>query len=139
MNQSHPDPHFDPWVNLLQGYITALSAALAGQGARIERSWLDPRDPRDATITYSSAATPGELRALVWDEVTGCRTGRFVSGRQGVRTELTDAVYLGGGVLVEPREVAARLATGVTAPRRTFRSYDDVRDGLDDALRRYAG
>ncbi|HEX6471471.1 MAG TPA: DUF6292 family protein [Streptosporangiaceae bacterium] len=131
-----PEVHPDPWVDLTAGYMTVLAEALASRGVRIERSWLDPRDPRDATITFSSA---GESRALVWDEVTGCRTGRFLSGRPGVRTELADAVYLGGGVLANPHEVAARLVAGAGAGRREFRSYADVRDGLDDALRRYAG
>jgi hypothetical protein len=131
-----PEEHSDPWVNLPLGYITTLTQALSGAGVQIDRSWLDPRDPRDATIIHMTA---GERHALVWDEETGWRTGRYLSGRQGVRTELADAVYLGGGVLVDPREVAARLLTGTQAPRRALRSYTDTRDGLDDALRQYAG
>lgn len=134
-----PAEHPDPWVNLLHGYMTELVQALNGQGARIRRSWLDPCGPRDATVVYASASRAGESRALVWDEVTGCRSGRFISGRPGVRTELADVIHLGGGVLLEPAEAAVRLATGTTAPRREFRSYTEVRDGLDDALRRYCG
>jgi hypothetical protein len=136
VNQSHPEPHADRWVNHTLGYMTVLSGTLAGRGVRIERSWLDPCDPRDATITYKSA---GELYALVWDEMTGCRIGRFVSGCPGVRTELADPVYISDGVLADPREVAARLLAGVGTARREFRSYADVRDGFEDALRRYAG
>jgi hypothetical protein len=131
-----PESHSDPWINLPLGYIASLNQALSGQGVQIDRSWLDPFDPRDATIIHMTA---DERHALVWDEETGWRTGRYLSGRQGVRTELADAVYLGGGVLVDPREIAARLLTSTRAPRSAFRSYTDTRDGLDDALRQYAG
>lgn len=130
-----PESHVDPWVNLPLGYITTLTQVLSGQGVRIDGSWLDPCDPRDATITFTAA---GRRHAMVWDEETGWRTGRYVSGRPGVRTHLAEPGYLGGGVLADPGEVAARLLAGSREPRRAYRSYADVHDGLDDALRRFA-
>ena len=127
-----PDAHEDPWLNLLRGYVSATVRALAAGGLRPEASWLDPRDPRDATILLGD-----ETRALVWDEETGWREGAYISGRPGVRTELADAAYLGGGVLVAPAELAARLHAGTTATRELHRSRHDLHDGLDDALGAY--
>ncbi|MCW2900953.1 MAG: hypothetical protein JWO67_3218 [Streptosporangiaceae bacterium] len=131
-----PKPHPDPWIDLLRDYVTETVRALAHEDVQVQRSWLDPRDPRDATILYlpCTGAADGRL-ALVWDEETGWRTGGYESGDQGVRTELTDAAYLGGGALPDPRELVGHLLDGTTAPRRTTRSYEDLRDGLDDALR----
>lgn len=137
MNPSKiPQPHPDPWVDLLRGYVSQTVRALADNDLHVERSWLDPCDPRDATIVYRSRdGVPGRELALVWDEETGWRTGTYESGEQGVRTELGDVSFVGGGALVDPRELAGRLANGATAPRRAYRSYTDLRDGLDDALR----
>ncbi len=129
--------HSDPWVNLLLGYVTGTVEALIGGGLRVERSWLDPCGPRDATILYSSPA--GAMMALVWDEVTGWRHGSFLLGQQGVRTELAEATYLGGGVLPDNRDVTRRVIERVSEPRRLYRSADDLRDGLDDALRHEPG
>jgi hypothetical protein len=135
-----PGPHPHPWVNLLQDYVTEAVHALRHRNLQVERSWLDPCDPRDATIVYTPATggSVAETRALVWDEEAGWRTGRFVSGRPGHRTCLTDAAHLGGGVLVDPTELAWRLVAGTVSAPRTYRSYTETRDGLDDALRAIA-
>lgn len=131
-----PEVHPDPWLELLGGYVRETVCALAEGGLRPRASWLDPRDPRDATILLDGdGLAPG--RALVWDEETGWRTGTYVDGRQGVRTELAGTTHLGGGVLVRPAEVAGRLRAGTTAPAERHRSYRAAHDGLDDALRAY--
>ena len=130
-----PSFHDDPWVNLLHPYIIEAVAALARGGVHVEDSWLDPRNPRDATIVYSLAHESGQ-RAAVWDEVTGWRHGGFIAGHQGIRTALSDAEYLGGGVLPTATELVGRLRDGLSAPRCEYRSVENVRDGLDDALRR---
>lgn len=133
-----PQAHPDPWLNLLRGYVRETVRALAEGGLRPRTSWLDPRDPRDATIVFDGLRDGlAPARALVWDEETGWRTGTYASGHQGVRTELTGVTHLGGGVLLEPAEVAGRLSAGVTAPARRHRSYRAAHDGLDDALRAY--
>ena len=131
-----PEAHPDPWLELLRGYVGETVRALAEGGLRPRGSWLDPRDPRDATILLDGDGL-APVRALVWDEETGWRTGTFVDGRQGVRTELAEAAHLGGGVLVHPSEVAGRLRAGTTGPGERYRSYHASHDGLDDALRAY--
>lgn len=133
---STPPVHPDRWVNVLHGYVTGAVEALKSGGLLVERSWLDPRDPRDATIIFSHPAanvTSAQL-ALVWDEVTGWRRGTFQSGEQGVRTILAGVSYLGGGLLVGGQELAGRVLAGAAEPRREYRSADDLNDGLDDAL-----
>ncbi|HEY3687776.1 MAG TPA: DUF6292 family protein [Streptosporangiaceae bacterium] len=135
-----PDAHPDPWLDLLRGYVADTVRALAAGGLRPQASWLDPRDPRDATILLADATrstSTRALRALVWDEETGWRTGAYVSGGPGVRTRLAEPAYLGGGVLVGPDEVASRLSTGAATARRAYRSRHDLRDGFDDALRTF--
>jgi hypothetical protein len=135
-NYPAPAAHPDPWVNLLHGYVTEIVESFAAGGLLVERSWLDPRDPRDATIIFSHPAanvSAGQL-ALVWDEVTGWRRGTFVGGEQGVRTELTNVSHLGGGVLPGENELMNRLLAGASEPQRAYRSVADLRDGLDDAL-----
>jgi hypothetical protein len=137
MNQnSAPAAHPDRWVNMLRGYVTATVEALATGNLLIQRSWLDPRDPRDATIIFSDPAAnvSVEKLALVWDEVTGWRRGTFISGEQGLRTELTNPSHLGGGVLPDENDVVNRVLVGASEPRRVYRSVADLRDGLDDAL-----
>ncbi len=131
-----PATHPDPWVNVLHGYVTRTVESMATDGLLIERSWLDPRDPRDATIIFSDPASnvSAEKLALVWDEVTGWRRGTFVGGEQGVRTELADVSYLGGGVLASEHDVVNRVLAGASEPRCAYRSVADLRDGLDDAL-----
>jgi hypothetical protein len=126
-------PHPDPWVDLSRPYVAEVVATLARGGLRIRRSWLDPRDPRDATIVWAEG--DGSLVGLVWDEETGWRRGRFVSGRQGLRTVLGGTIHLGGGVLPAPADVARRAVSGEGGPRRQYRSWLDLHDGFDDALR----
>lgn len=135
-DNSRPAPHTDPWVDLLRGYVTESVEALKAGGLLVERSWLDPRDPRDATIIFSDPASnvSAEKLALVWDEVTGWRRGAFVSGQQGVRTVLSGTSYLGGGVLPGTGEVPGRVLAGTSDMRREYRSVADLRDGLDAAL-----
>jgi hypothetical protein len=133
-----PIPHRDPWVNLLGTYVTETAGALAAHGLSVQRTWLDPHNPRDATIRYARPAAigaPASDWALVWDEETGWRQGHFVAGAPGHRTVLTQLTYLGGGLLPQPDEVAHRIVSGQTAALRKYRSYTDVRDGLDDGLR----
>ena len=128
-----PLPHPDLWIDLTRRYVTAAVQALESGGLKVDRSWLDPRDPRDATIVYSHPEIGG-LRALVWDEVTGWRHGSFIHGRQGIRTGLSGVAYLGGGVLPGGADLLARLQGQISEPRREHRSIADLRDGLDDAL-----
>ena len=129
-DRREPLQHPEFRVNLPYNYVTHSVQALLRHGLDIDRSWLDPSDPRDATIVL------GDSRALVWDEVTGWRVGGYLSGRPGVRTTLTGAAYLGGGVLPSPAELASRVAAGTTEPWREHRSYTDA-DGIDEALRAY--
>lgn len=126
-------PHEDDWVNLANPYIAALVDALSADGIEMPAAWMDPCFPRDATILVANPGQP--LQGLVWDEETGLRTGQFVAGRQGIRTELADAAYLGGGLLPPPEDVVRRLKLGVREPRTLHRRHNDVRDGLDDHLR----
>lgn len=145
MNQSihqpvrhpYPESHADPWVDLTRGYVTAVVEALLAQGVDVFRSWLDPCDPRDATIEIGDGGTRRAL-ALVWDEETGWRYGTFVAGHQGVRTVLDEVSYLGGGVLPEPAKVALRFRAGHAEAPRHYRSHADLCDDLDRHLQRYA-
>jgi hypothetical protein len=132
----NPGEHPDPAVDLLRGYWTKTVWALKRSGLQVQRSWLDPSGPRDATTVFTRPATPDELHALVWDEVSGLRVGRFLTGQQGVRTRLADAMQLGGCVLPNPDEAAALVKAERATSRREFRSYTD-RDGLNDALRTF--
>ncbi len=131
-----PAAHLDPWVDVLRGYVTRAVEGLATGNLLVERSWLDPRNPRDATIIFSDPAANVSAKklALVWDEVTGWRHGTFVSGLQGVRTVLSDASYLGGGVLPDENDMVNRVLAGASVPRQTYRSVADLRDGLDGTL-----
>jgi hypothetical protein len=121
------DPHPDPWLDLLRPYVHQVITALADGGVPIERSWLDPRDPRDATIVCAGVG-------LVWDEESGWRRGDFVAGHQGSRTVLTGAGYLGGEVLPAPAKLVRCLAGPAAPERPRYRSHTDVRDGLDETL-----
>ncbi|GIH25423.1 hypothetical protein Aph01nite_37330 [Acrocarpospora phusangensis] len=125
MNHS-PQPYSDAWLALPAAYIARVARVL-----NADRWWDDPCDPRDGTILL-----PGGF-ALVWDEESGWRHGVFLSGRQGVRTELAGVRYLGGGVLPEPGSVAGLLPGDVERP--VYRSYRDFGDGLDGELLSYAG
>jgi hypothetical protein len=117
-------------VDATRNYVTQSVHALVQQGLDIDRSWLDPSDPRDATVVLADS------RALVWDEMTGWRIGLFGSGKPGARTALEGAVHLGGGPLPTPAELAGRVASGESATRREYRSYV-ASDGFDDVLRTY--
>ncbi|MEW2358542.1 DUF6292 family protein [Spirillospora sp. NPDC029432] len=127
-----PARHEDPALDLLRPYITASARALQAAGIELERSWLDPSGPRDATIV---CRLEGETRALVWDEETGWRIGGFVSGRPGERTRLADARYLGQEVLPLPQAVADAVVTGSAHPRRKFRSHSDDTESFDAEVR----
>ncbi|MEU8228222.1 DUF6292 family protein [Actinoplanes sp. NPDC048967] len=127
--QRHPDP----WLDLLRPYVLDVVTTMARSGVRIQESWLDPRDPRDATIVCAGSGSG--LVGLVWDEETGWRTGEFVDGRQGSRTVLRDVVHVGGGLLPSPAGLAQDLIKGDGQPQRSYRSHRDLRDGLDETLR----
>lgn len=131
-----PSAHPDPWVDVLRGYLTKAVKSLAGSGLQVERSWLDPRHPRDATIIFSDPASDmsGDKLALVWDEVAGWRSGVFESGSQGVRTVLSATRHLGGGLLPDGAEIIGRIQTGAAEPRVEYRSMTSLHDGLDGAL-----
>jgi hypothetical protein len=129
-DQREPLQHPISRVEITRNYVTQSVRALVDQGLPVDRSWLDPSDPRDATVVL------GDARALVWDETAGWRIGRFQSGQQGVRTVLDAAVHLGGGPLPTPAELAHRVAGGTTTSGHGYRSYTDL-DGLDDLLRTY--
>ena len=135
-NTPHPAAHPDPWVDVLLGYVTRAVEGLTTGNLLVERSWLDPRAPRDATIIFSDPAAnvSAEKLALVWDEVTGWRRGTFVSGLQGVRTVMSDVSYLGGGILLDESDLVNRVLAGASESRRAYRSVADLRDGLDGAL-----
>ncbi|MGI8336066.1 DUF6292 family protein [Actinomadura scrupuli] len=127
--EKRPLPHPDPEVDEARGYITDAVDALDALGVRVERSWLDPKGPVDATIVTDSFA-------LVWDEWRGWVRGDFVSGRQGERTVLRNLTELGGGLLLDPRELAVLARDGRTVAPAGRRAAD-ARDGLFDGLRRY--
>ena len=131
-----PTANQDPWVDVLRGYVTGTIGSLSTGGLEVERSWLDPRDPRDATIIFSHPASnvSAEKLALVWDEVTGWRCGTFHSGQQGTVTVLAGTSYLGGGVLPSGQELTRRVLAGASEPMRQHRGVTDLRDGLDDTL-----
>lgn len=125
-----PQQHPDFRVDATRNYVTVCMRTLLQRGLIVDRSWLDPSDPRDATVVL------GGSRALVWDETTGWRLGLFQAGEQGVRTVLGGPVHLGGGPLPTPAELAWRVAAGTTASRREHRSYADS-DGFHEVLRAY--
>lgn len=133
MNGPLPIPWSAAWSRLPTAYVAQVAAALDA----VVGWWNDPVDPRDATVRLADGT------ALVWDEESGWRHGRFLSGRPGVRTELAEVRYLGGGVLPAPRRVASLLAAaragrGGGADRPRYRSRRDHGDGLDRALAAYA-
>ncbi|MEO3782313.1 DUF6292 family protein [Actinocorallia sp. B10E7] len=123
-----PLPHPDPEVDESRGYITAVTRELVLQGVDIDRVWLDPSGPVDATIVTGT-------HALVWNETHGWTAGRFVSGEQGVRTVLADPLLLGGGVLPLPSEIALRAVLGRSEPLVVRRIR--ARDGFQETLRSY--
>jgi hypothetical protein len=123
-------------VDLLHPYVSGAIAALRAGGVRVESSWLDPCDPRDATVVI--AGDHGTPLGLVWDEESGWRRGVFVAGAQGSRTVLDSPKQLGGGVLLSPAELCDRVTGQKYGLDRRYRSCQDMRDGLDDTLRLWA-
>lgn len=121
-----PLPHPDPEVDESRGYITAVVRALALRGVAVDRVWLDPSLPVDATVITGA-------EALVWNETHGWAVGEFVSGEQGVRTVLADPLLLGGGVLPSPAEIASRTVLRQSEPLVIRRIR--ARDGFQEALR----
>lgn len=124
-----PPRHEDADLEVLRPYISSTVREFKISGIECAESWLDPRGPRDATIRLS------DTRALVWDEETGWRSGEFISGEQGVRTQLSDARYLGGGLLPAPRDVVRRFTEGVAEPCRKWRDHDEAADRFDHEVR----
>lgn len=120
MTNTSPPQHEDPAIDLIRPYIAQTVRALESAGVEVERSWLDPSGPRDATIVYR---VPDGRHALVWDEETGWRRGEFRTGRSGLRTVLVGAVHLGGGVIPAPVEVADRLTRDASEAFRRYRHH----------------
>jgi len=131
----HVEPYTEEWRDQPFRYACLVVEAL---GEAVESWWRGPCDPRTVTIRL----TGGD--ALVWDEESGWRRGRYVSGGPAVPTLLTDTRYLGGGLLLSPERVPSAVAdarAGVgnsTAWRPSYRSYRHHRDGFDLALDGYA-
>ncbi len=98
MTIRHVEPYTDEWLQQPVCYVRLVVELL---GAEVADWWEGPCDPRDATVRLADGA------ALVWDEESGWRLGRFVSGGSGERTELTGSRYLGGGLLPRPERVPA--------------------------------
>jgi hypothetical protein len=128
-SNASPAPHPNPNVNEARGYTTAAVEALDALSLHVDKSWLDPMGPIDATIVTDSFA-------LVWDEWRGWVRGTYVSGRQGERTVLDNATEIGGGLLLDPRELAVLIRDGRTAAPIAHRPAG-ARDGLFDGLRTY--
>jgi hypothetical protein len=127
---AEPVPHPDRWVNRPWGFITGITGQLIKAGFVIDRAWMDPSQPRDATLVLS------DLRAITWDEDRGLLLGRYVSGHQGERTVLTGSVQLSKRILMEPAAVPAAVRAGRGTKPTQLRSYG-TRDGLDEALDRF--
>lgn len=131
----HVEPYTDEWLQQPACYVRQVVEQL---GAEVTASWEGPCDPREVTVALADGA------ALVWDEESGWRLGRLLSGEPGRRTELTGVRYLGGGLLPRPERVPAALRdarAGVgssSAWRPCYRSHRNCRDGFDVALDFYA-
>ena len=138
MADTLPAPHSDPSLEVLRPYIAQTVRWLEASSVQVERSWLDPAAPRDATIVFQIGS---ERHAFVWDEETGWRHGPFESGRPGIRTVLSKDVHvhLGGGLVPHPHDVATRFTSGVSEPPRKYRKYTEEPERLDDYLRNLYG
>lgn len=136
MGIRHVEPYTDEWLRQPVGYLRRVVDVL---GTEVTDWWEGPCDPRDATVRL------GDGSALVWDEESGWRLGRFVSGERGAHAELADVRYLGHGLLPKPERVSEALSdarTGVGASsawRPCYRSHRNCRDGFDVALDFYTG
>jgi len=126
-----PERHPHPWVNLPFHYVQAVLWELERTGHVIDRAWLDPSDPRDATIVFTN------LQALTWDESRGWLAGDYVGGEQGVRTVLADARQLVRKILPSSAEVATAVVRDLGTDPVQLRAYG-TRDGLDEQLRAFA-
>ncbi|MEU6999589.1 DUF6292 family protein [Nonomuraea sp. NPDC046570] len=132
----HVEPYTDEWLRQPFSYVERVVEQL---GAEVADWWEGPCDPRDVTLRLSDDG------ALVWDEESGWRLGRFVSGGLGEHSELAGVRYLCGGLLPRPERVPEALAdarAGVGASsawRPCYRSHRHCRDGFDLALDYYAG
>lgn len=127
----HVEPYSDEWLRQPVSYVQQVVNLL---GVEVIGWWEGPCDPRDATVQLKDGS------ALVWDEESGWRLGRFVSGGRGEHIELAEARYLSGGLLPKPERVSGLLAdarAGVGASsawRPCYRSHRNCRDGFDLAL-----
>ena len=136
MADTLPAPHSDPSLEVLRPYIAQTVRCLEAFSVQVERSWLDPVRPRDATIVCQ---INGERHAVVFDEETGWRYGHFENGWPGVRTLLVGAVHMGGGLLPSPDEVATRFVSGVSEPACKYRIYSDETERFDGQVRTLYG
>lgn len=131
MGIRHVEPYSDEWMRQPVGYVERVVAAL---GAEVADWWEGPCDPRHATVRLADGS------ALVWDEESGWRLGRFVSGSRGEHAELSEVRYLGHGLLPKPSRVPEALSEargGVGASsawKPCYRSHRNCRDGFDVAL-----
>ncbi|MBN6051246.1 hypothetical protein JYK22_04815 [Nonomuraea sp. RK-328] len=127
----HVEPYTDEWLKQPVCYARLVVDQL---GAEVSDWWEGPCDPRAVTVRLADGT------ALVWDEESGWRLGRYVDGGAGSHTELSGVRYLGGGLLPRPERVPAALTDareGVgssTAWRPCYRSHRNCRDGFDVAL-----
>jgi hypothetical protein len=112
----HVEPYTEEWRHQPALYASRVVEAL---GDEVRDWWQGPCDPRTVTIRLTGEDT------LVWDEESGWRRGRYVSGDRDTRTVLADARYLRAGV------------GNSTAWRPCYRSYRHYRDGFDLALNGY--
>jgi Family of unknown function (DUF6292) len=126
-------PHPDPQVDMARPYIAAAAMACQTRGLQINRLWLDPRDPVDATIVLA------ESRALLWSEDQGWVLGDLVSGRPGERTVLNDTKALGGSVLIGPDRLAWLVTTGRVLPPFRPRQFANGANGHDGLYHQLAG
>ncbi|MBB5080807.1 DUF6292 family protein [Nonomuraea endophytica] len=132
----HVEPYTDEWQRQPRCYVKQVVEVL---DAEVAEWWEGPGEPRAATVLVTGGS------ALVWDEESGWRLGRFLSGARGEHTELADVRYLGGGLLPRPERVPAaledaRLGIGASSAwRPCYRSHRNCRDGFDVALDFWSG
>ncbi|MGW4425400.1 DUF6292 family protein [Streptosporangium sp. NPDC004631] len=130
----HAEPYTEEWLHQPTLYVSRVVEALRSE---VVGWWEGPYDPRTITVLLIDGD------ALVWDEESGWRCGRYVIGDREHCTILTDTRYLGGGLLLTPERVPdaiadARAGLGnSTAWRPCYRSYRHYRDGFDRALNGY--
>ncbi|MFG1700884.1 DUF6292 family protein [Nonomuraea sp. NPDC049309] len=131
----HVEPYTEEWLHQPISYVQRVVEVL---GSEVTDWWEGPCDPRCATVRLSDGG------ALVWDEESGWRFGRFVSGGRGLPTELSGVRYLGHGLLPRPERVPealrdARAGVGASSAwRPCYRSHRNCRDGFDVALDFYS-